>query len=197
MSLLYKVVYVVGFRLWENAVRGDPAPRELLELLEGPPPLPVGKALDLGCGSGIDAVFLASRGWQVTGIDLEGRAIAEARGRARLAGVPVSFLQGDVTRLADLGVGSGFTLILDVGCFHTLPRDRRDAYIRAVTAAAAPDATMLLFAFASGAAPSEIRGRFAGDWQLAWERPGTVRRFLTPHWYRLRRRAAALTEAGW
>jgi SAM-dependent methyltransferase len=195
MSLIYKVAYCVGFRPWEDAARGDPAPRELLELLEGSYRVPVGKALDLGCGSGSDPVFLASRGWQVTGVELETRAITEARDRARVAGVPVRFLQGDVTRLEDLGVGTGFTFVLDVGCFHTLPRDRRGDYVRSVTAAAAPDATMLLFAFASGASPGEIRSRFADDWNIEWERPGAVRRFLKPYWYRLRRRSSELPEA--
>lgn len=188
MNLLYKFLYLIGFRPWEDSVRGDPAPPELLELITGRDALPVGKALDLGCGSGIDSVFLASHGWEVTGVEMEPRAIKEARQRAQVAGVPVRFVQGDVTNVSELGIGTGFTLLLDIGCFHTLPRNQRDRYVQEITTAAAPDASLLLFAFAYGASPAEVRRRFKDDWDVLWEHPGTARRFLKPHWYRMRRR---------
>lgn len=188
MNRLYKIFYLIGFRPWEDAVRGEPAPPELLELITGTEPLSVGKALDIGCGSGIDSVFLATHGWEVTGVEVEPRAVKEARQRAQAAGVPVRFVQGDVTKLSDLGIGTGFTLLLDIGCFHTLPRSQRSRYAQEITAAASPDATLLLFAFAYGASPAEIRRRFTDGWDLLWERQGSARRFLKPHWYRLRRR---------
>jgi cyclopropane fatty-acyl-phospholipid synthase-like methyltransferase len=160
----------------------------LLEVITGPEALPVGKVLDIGCGTGIDSVFLATRGWEVTGVEMEHRAVQEAQKRAQAAGVPARFVRGDVTKLADLGIGTGFTLLLDIGCFHTLPRSQRDRYVQSVTAAAAPDATLLLFTFTYGASPDEIRRRFEDGWDVLWERPGTARRFLKPHWYRMRRR---------
>ena len=57
------------------------------------------------------------------------------------------FVEGDVTRLRDFGVGDGYTLLLDAGCFHTLPADLRPAYVDSVSEAAAPGSTLLLYGF--------------------------------------------------
>jgi hypothetical protein len=59
--------------------------------------------------------------------------LAIARRYATAAGVAPRLIHGDVTRLADLGVGDGYTLLLDFGCFHTLPDDQRPAYVTAVS----------------------------------------------------------------
>ena len=80
------------------------------------------RALDLGCGTGTDTLYLATHGWDVTAVDMVPQALATARQKATAAGVSPRFLKGDVTRLHDLGVGDGYTLVLDFGCFHTLPR---------------------------------------------------------------------------
>jgi ubiquinone/menaquinone biosynthesis C-methylase UbiE len=78
---------------------------------------PYGLALDLGCGSGIWAVKLAARGWQVTGVDFVPKALRRARERAHEAGVELRLIEGDVTALRATGVGSGYRL-LDFGLFH-------------------------------------------------------------------------------
>ncbi|SIN94392.1 Methyltransferase domain-containing protein [Sulfurivirga caldicuralii] len=70
-------------RLWQPT----PALQQWLE--EGT--LPVGRALDLGCGGGRDAVWLAMQGWSVTAIDREARALARAEALARHEGVVVDF----------------------------------------------------------------------------------------------------------
>jgi hypothetical protein len=82
---------------------------------------------------------------------------------------PVRFVQGDVTRLADLGVGAEFTLLMDGGCYHTIPPGRRDAYAESVTRVAAPQARFILVGFSRplGAArrPEGLLARFPG-WRL-------------------------------
>jgi hypothetical protein len=102
-------------------------------------------------------------------------ALAIARRRASAAGLALHLVRGDVTRLRHLGVGDGFTLLLDFGCFHTLPADRRDAYVAGVSGAAAPGATLLLYGFArpprlapmpAGVTPEEVRRRFGDRWEL-------------------------------
>lgn len=90
-----------------------------------------------------------------------------------------------------MSTGSDFTLILDVGCFHTLPRRSRDNYIREVTAVAAPEAILLLFAFGGipGTAPQEeVEARFSPAWDVAWHEQSNVARIFRPAWYLMHRR---------
>jgi SAM-dependent methyltransferase len=171
-GFVYRTFYRLGLRLWE---RSRP-PLDLVELAEGPAALPPGRALDLGCGTGTDSVYLAQHGWDVTGVDMVPRALARARRRAAAAGVSPRYVEGDATRLQDLGVGDGFTLILDFGCFHTLPEDRRDPYVQGVSEAAADGATLLLYGFArpprlapmhAEFTPEEVQKRFGPrGWEL-------------------------------
>jgi len=170
--LVYQMLYRLGLIFWQRPA----PPPDLVALVEGPSPLPRGRALDLGCGTGTDTLYLATHGWQVTAIDMVPQALATARQKATAAGVSPRFLEGDVTRLHDLGVGDGYTLVLDFGCFHTLPDDQRSRYVTEVTNAAAPGATFLLYGFRrppkaapmhAGLTVEEVRQRFApAGWQL-------------------------------
>src|SRR5437867_11299153 len=87
-----------------------------------------GRAIDLGCGTGTNAVYLARHDWTAVGVDFAGRAIAKARRRARDAGVVsrCTFYVGDVTRL-DYLTGP-FDLALDIGCLHSPPAAQGSAY---------------------------------------------------------------------
>jgi 2-polyprenyl-3-methyl-5-hydroxy-6-metoxy-1,4-benzoquinol methylase len=84
---------------WNDAYKQDPdqvmiGDRLLDQELEG---LPVGTALDLGCGSGANALKLAGRGWSVVGVDWAEHAIELARRSAREKGLDAAFTVGDVT----------------------------------------------------------------------------------------------------
>jgi SAM-dependent methyltransferase len=134
IRMLYRGAYRLGLTPWDTGV----APPELVALVEGPDALRPGRALDLGCGTGAHAVYLARNGWQTTGVDLVGHAISTARRRAVAAGVDPTLIEGDVTRLTHLGIGDGYDLIFDFGCYHSLyPMAMRDAYARNVTEVAA------------------------------------------------------------
>jgi len=188
MSFWWQLAYLIGFKPWDSGV----PPPELTLVIEGPEALPPGRALDLGCGAGTNVVYLAQHGWEATGVDLVARALRRARERAATAKVSPRFIKGDVTRLDELGAGGGHRLFLDLGCFHTIPAERRDAYVAGVTAAAAEGATMLLFGFAPGAmrpgprgvTADELRQRFRG-WHLVEATRGSDR--IETWWYRLRR----------
>ena len=144
MSRFYRVSYAVGFHPWEDLAEHRPFADTLLALIEqeeGGRPPPYGQALDLGCGSAIWGVRLSARGWRVTGVDNVARALDRARARIRETGVEMGLVQGDVTRLRECDVGSGYDLVVDTGTFHGLtPAQRRDmgrevAAIRAERAA--------------------------------------------------------------
>ncbi|MFI5025308.1 MAG: class I SAM-dependent methyltransferase [Solirubrobacterales bacterium] len=204
MSLAYRMLYAIGFTPWEQMADlriADQIAGLFAREEEGRRP-PYGRALDLGCGSGIWAVALAQRGWQVTGVDFVPKALRRARERAEQAKVEVELLQGDVTELEEIGVGSGFQLLLDFGCFHDeLSDEQRAEEGRGATAAAAPGATLLIMSWKPGrrgplprgAGPEDIQAAFS-EWTLVddepmnvpTEAPGYVRR-AEPRFYRLRR----------
>jgi SAM-dependent methyltransferase len=188
VSLFYRMAYLVGFKPWDSGV----TPPELVAVVEGANALPAGKALDLGCGTGTNAIYLAQHSWEVTAIDLTPRAVAAARRKAAAAGARPRILAGDVTRLETLRIGDGFTLLFDLGCYHSIPDVGRDAYARGVTAAAAPGARLLMFGFAphqmrfgpTGFTRDELECRFP-QWTIESAVRGSDR--METWWFRLRR----------
>src|SRR5260221_6919261 len=100
-------MYRLGLAPWERR----PGASIWQSLTEGPGALPPGRALDVGCVTGRDAVYLATHGWQVTAVDFAAAAIAKARQRAADEGVQVQSITGDVSSLAGLGLEPGHTLV--------------------------------------------------------------------------------------
>jgi 2-polyprenyl-3-methyl-5-hydroxy-6-metoxy-1,4-benzoquinol methylase len=125
MAQHYRLLYKLGITPWEH----DEAPEQLKKLIEERA-TPAGRALDIGCGTGSDAVYLAEQGWAVTAVDGVGQALSKARARAQSRGVQVSWVQGDVCRLEQLDIGNDFDLMLDRGCFHDFTDEQRDQYAR-------------------------------------------------------------------
>jgi SAM-dependent methyltransferase len=75
------------------------------------------RALDIGCGSGVDSVYLASQGWDVTSLDFTPDAIEMTNNRAEEAGVTVSTVRANVLEWSCL---DSFDLIVDAGCLHNM-----------------------------------------------------------------------------
>ncbi len=75
----------------------------------------------------VRGVQLARRGLQVTGVDNVHKALDCARDRIEEAGVEMTLVHGDVTRLQASDVGAGYRLVLDTGTFHGLGPDERRA----------------------------------------------------------------------
>jgi SAM-dependent methyltransferase len=85
-----------------------------------------GIALDLGCGTGTNAITLARHGWQVTGVDFAPEAIRRARRKAAAAGLQIDFYTADVS---DLGMLAGpYDYVLDIGCLFVLKDRERLRY---------------------------------------------------------------------
>ena len=74
-----------------------------------------GKALDIGCGTGVNAVFMAQHGFKVTAVDFVPEALPFGIRRAEKAGVKVDFVAADVTKFES---PDHYDLIVDAGCFH-------------------------------------------------------------------------------
>ncbi|GMV66893.1 MAG: hypothetical protein AMXMBFR75_26890 [Candidatus Hinthialibacteria bacterium] len=78
------------------------------------------RVLEMGCGTGTNAVFLAQKGFQVTAVDLSSQAIEEGRMKARQAGVQVDFRQADVLNAPEFG--EPFAFLFDRGFYHVARR---------------------------------------------------------------------------
>jgi SAM-dependent methyltransferase len=89
--------------------------------------VPRGRALEVGCGTGADAVCLAQQGFEVTAVDWSPQALERARSRARMAGVPVCFVLDDVFAFAR--GGERYDFVYDGGFYHFLRRHELDRYL--------------------------------------------------------------------
>ncbi len=115
----FQFYYTVAYRRARDESRIDwhseDPPALLVEAVEsiaGP-----GRALDVGCGTGVSSVFMAQRGLDVTAIDFVPEALPFAIRRAEKAGVKVDFKVADATKFEPVG---RYDLVVDVGCFHGL-----------------------------------------------------------------------------
>jgi SAM-dependent methyltransferase len=197
VSLVYRIMYLVGFTPWDT----DTVPSELSQLVEGGEALRAGRALDVGCGTGTQSVYLARHGWEVTGVDDLEKPLRRARARAGASGVSVEWVRADATRLSEAGVTPGFGLVFDRGCFHGLNADQRVAYADGITRLSASGATLLMMCFARndvriapvGADEAEVV-RVFGGWDLASSEsdsgpaPSGPLRNVPRRWYRFVRR---------
>jgi SAM-dependent methyltransferase len=194
----WALLYRLGITPWERAE----VPTRVVEVAGER--TSAGRALDLGCGTGRDAVYLTQHGWTVTGIDGVGQAIEAAKERSQEAGVDVNWILGDVTQLETLGLEDGFDLVLDRGCFHGLSDRDRERCAAGVTALTRAGARLLLFAFQPrtlglgprGITAEEVQAAFGPGWDVVSVTPdtdpgrapfwlGNVR----PTWYLLARTA--------
>lgn len=193
VSLFFRAAYLLGFKPWDSGV----PPPELVRVIEGDERLPAGRALDLGCGTGTNCIYMAQHGWDATGVDFVPRAIRIAKDKAARATASPRFVVGDVTRLGDLNLNPKFELLLDLGCFHSIPDGLRDAYVRSASGVAGPGATMLLFCFIRperprrvgprGVTRSEVATRFGTQWKLLGEELGRPMFGSDAVWYWLQR----------
>ncbi len=103
-----------------------------------------GRALDLGCGPGRNALHLAAAGFRVDAVDLSAAAIAWARERAAAAGVEVGWQVADAFTAELPGP---YDLVVDSGCFHHLAPHRRLDYLQLLQRVLAPGGLLCLTCF--------------------------------------------------
>jgi 2-polyprenyl-3-methyl-5-hydroxy-6-metoxy-1,4-benzoquinol methylase len=104
---------LVGPLQWES----DQPVRALVDLFDRPRFRPR-RVLELGCGDGVNAVFMASRGCEVTAIDISATALRMAEDKRRAAGVEIAFLEGDV--FATVPPTEEYDFIFDRAMLHHL-----------------------------------------------------------------------------
>lgn len=145
-----------------------------------------GDVLDIGCGLGDNAIYLAQHGFRVTGLDISPTALVTAQQRAHDAGVDVTFGVADSTKLE--GFTDAFDTIIDSGMFHCLDDNGKRSYAAAAHRATRPGATLLISCFSDANTPDERWPRPAvseqtlrdvldgAGWHVESVEPATMRR---------------------
>lgn len=137
----------------------------------------IGDVLDVGCGTGENALFLAGQGHEVWGVDSAPRAIEIAREKALERDLPATFLVQDALRLEELG--RTFDTVIDSGLFHALSDPERPRFVRSLAAALRPGGTYLMLALSERepgehgprrVTQQEIRAAFGAGWRINWIR---------------------------
>ena len=146
----------------------------------------IGTVLDLGCGTGENALYLSERGYEVWGMDASAEAIVRAKRKVEQRGVKIdqgahkpTFLLGNALRL-DL-LDRSFETAIDSGLFHGFTDEERPVFVKSLQKALKPGSTYYLLCF-SDLEPKEwggprrisqrdIRRSFGEGWKVNWIRP--------------------------
>ncbi len=165
--MTFESAYLSGNPPWDI---GRPQPAIIRLADEG---LIAGDVIDLGCGTGENALFLASCGITVVGVDAAPTAIAQAEEKARLRGSAATFLVADALVLEMFG--GTFDVAVDCGLFHTFSDGDRVRFERSLKRILRPSARYVLLCFSENqpgdfgprrVTQTEIRATFATGWTV-------------------------------
>jgi SAM-dependent methyltransferase len=132
-----------------------------------------GAVIDVGCGTGENALELSGRGLPVLGIDAAPRAVEMARAKALERGLPAEFLVADALSLGSLD--RRFDVALDCGVFHVFEDHERPVYVASVASALKPGGVLHLLCFSDRqpgvmgprrVTQQELRSAFADGWEI-------------------------------
>ena len=140
--------------------------------------------LDAGCGTGENALHIASLGLRVLGVDVAETALAIARAKADDRGIEVEFAAADAFQLERLG--RRFATVLDCGLFHTFDADERPRYVTSLASVTEHDGTLYVLCFsdvgpgAGGPHPTsqeELRAAFnrRNGWNVTAIKPERIK----------------------
>jgi len=142
----WDIAYLTGLAPWDS----DEPTEELVKMVEKGVVKPC-KVLDIGCGTGTNIVFLASKGFEAHGLDISKIALLKASRKAAAKGVKCFFHHldfRDADKVSELGT---FDLAIDVGCYHSLPHGAdRIKYINSLNRVLKKGGEYLLWCFVKG-----------------------------------------------
>ena len=125
-EIFEKVYEKPGIAVWTN----KKPPEELIELVESGKIKPC-KVIDVGCGEGFYSIYLASKGFDVTGIDISEKAINYAKKNAKKEGFDIKFKVMDLNDLSE--IKEKFDLVLEWAILHCMPFEKRKKYIESIS----------------------------------------------------------------
>jgi 2-polyprenyl-3-methyl-5-hydroxy-6-metoxy-1,4-benzoquinol methylase len=133
--------------------------------------------LDVGCGTGENALYLARIGFEVTGIDIVQVAIEKSLSKAKERSMAATFLVWDALNLQELQ--GRFNTVIDSGFFHALPDKKRPVFVESLISVLNPGGTYFMMCFSEHEPGSwgprrvtqaEIRETFKKGWQINYIR---------------------------
>ena len=170
-----------GVRLlerWDSPYRGNQLPgwdvgrpcSHLVKAVEDGTFRP-GRAIVFGCGSGTNAVYLARKGFEVTGVDVAPTALAIAQNKAQKEGVKVDWVMADVLSLPKM---EPFDLIFDRGCYHHICLYNSAGYVEALRRLSHPGTQAMILAGSpadgnSGGPPRVKKETISNDFSTLFE----------------------------
>ena len=118
---------------WNEAYKGTPPwdighPQSVFEALIKDGEIKPGRALDIGCGRGDNAIMLARNGCDVTGIDMVENAIKDAKTKAIKNNVKINFVVGNVLQMDQFFAETEFDIVIDSGLFHVMTDEERPVF---------------------------------------------------------------------
>ena len=122
---------------WNDVYKGTPPwdvdhPQPAFQALIQSGEIKPGRALDIGCGRGENAIMLAMNGYNATGIDLAENVISGAEVKAIERHVKVNFVVGNVLQMDRLFTEGEFDIVIDSGLFHVMTDEERPVFARQV-----------------------------------------------------------------
>jgi SAM-dependent methyltransferase len=132
--------------------------------------IPRGRALDMCSGDGTNSIYLASRGFEVYGVDISGTAVRIASERCRKRKLACAYEVGDVLNLS---FKEPFDLVFDRGCFHHISKEKKPCYVASLRRLLRPGGKFLLLCFSDKNPPFEknltredLRRYFGRDFRI-------------------------------
>ena len=135
----------------------------------------VGRVLDVGCGTGENALYLAARGHEMWGVDAAPTAIAKASAKAKGRDIAATFRVHDALALKKLG--KTFDTVIDSGLFHTFTDEQRPTYAKSLASVLPKKGRYLMMCFSERepgtwgprrVTQAEIKSAFQEGWRIAW-----------------------------
>jgi len=161
--------------------------------------IPKGKVLDMCSGDGTNSIYLASKGFEVYGVDISATAVRIARERCHKRNVSCVYRVGDVLQPPFREL---FSFIFDRGCFHHLSNEDKLKYVDTVKKLLRPGGKFFLLCFSDKNPPFEknltredIQGYFGRDFRIHFikdsvhrEPPHGTKRYLYASFMELRQK---------
>lgn len=190
--LRFRLMYLLGKARWDSGI----TPPEVVEAFEQDD-IPPGPALDLGCGTGTNVIYMAQRDHRVIGLDFTPEAIARAKRKTRAAGVAdqVDLRVADVSRIGTMNLPP-IAFALDIGCFHGLSTEAEGRYAEGLSKLVIPGGRFMLYthdpeegrAANFGITPEDVHAMFGEHFAITREERGEFRGGGTTWFWMTRRR---------